>query len=174
MRLVNSGFGNGDEWDDQYDAMAEGWRMFLSNLRLHLTHFSGQSATTSLPGAVWPGTSDAAWARLCAGLGVEAEARIGDRVDVVAANAPELGGIVADVAPTRITLLLDNPAPGTAVIAAEAVGEVVQVSVWSYLYGTNAGAIDRTRPAALAILARRRNRCKARMTAIEPVATPPP
>jgi hypothetical protein len=44
------------------------------------------------------------------------------------------------VAPTRITLVIDNPTPGTALIAAEAMGDVVQVSVWSYLYGTSADA----------------------------------
>ena len=147
VRLVNSGFGNGDEWDDQYDAMTEGWKMFLTNLRLHLTHFAGRTATTSLPGAVWPGPSDTAWALLRAGLGIPAETSAGDRFDVQSAVAPSLGGIVADVAPTRITLLVDNPAPGTAFIAAEAMGDVVQVSVWSYLYGTEAdAAIERDEP----------------------------
>ncbi len=36
VRLVNSGFGSGEEWDGQYDGMAEGWLLFLENLRLHL------------------------------------------------------------------------------------------------------------------------------------------
>jgi hypothetical protein len=140
VRLVNSGFGNGGEWDDQYNAMTEGWRMFLVNLRLHLTHFAGQAATTSLPGAVWTGPSDTAWAKLCTELRVPAAPVEGDRLDVRAADAPPLGGTVADVAPTRITLLLDSPAPGVAVIAAEAMGDVVQVSVWSYLHGATADA----------------------------------
>lgn len=34
VRLVNSGFGSGAEWDDQYDGMREGWLLFLTNLRL--------------------------------------------------------------------------------------------------------------------------------------------
>jgi uncharacterized protein YndB with AHSA1/START domain len=140
VRLVNSGFGNGDEWDDQYDAMTEGWKMFLTNLRLHLGHFAGQTAATSLPGAVWPGTSDSAWARLCAELGIPADPIVGDRLDLNATDGPALGGIVADVASTRITLVVDNPAPGTALIAAEAMGDVAQVSVWSYLYGPIADA----------------------------------
>jgi uncharacterized protein YndB with AHSA1/START domain len=32
VRLVNSGFGSGQEWDGQYDGMTEGWKLFLSNL----------------------------------------------------------------------------------------------------------------------------------------------
>lgn len=147
VRLVNSGFGNGDGWDDQYDAMTEGWKMFLSNLRLHLTHFPGLAATTSMPGATWSGTSEAAWARLCRELGIPAEPSVGDRLDARVADGPALGGTIADVATSRITVLLDDPAPGTALIAAEAMGDVTQVSVWSYLYGADAGVVvDRDEP----------------------------
>ena len=34
VRLVNSGFGSGAPWDDQYDQMHDGWRLFLLNLQL--------------------------------------------------------------------------------------------------------------------------------------------
>jgi len=128
---------------DQYDAMTEGWRMFLANLQLHLTHFAGQTVTPSLPRAVWPGPSHTAWARLCTELGIPAETSPGDRLDLRPADGLALRGTVADAAPTRITLLLDSPAPGTAFISAEAMGDVVQVSVWSYLYCTNADAVTK-------------------------------
>lgn len=141
VRLVNSGFGDGGEWDDQFDAMTDGWKMFLTNLQLHLTHFAGQSASASLPGAVWPGAGDAAWAKLCAGLGIATKPSEGDRLEARVPDGPSLSGVVAEVTPTRVTVLLDSPAPGTAFIAAEGMGEVVQVSVWSYLYGTEAEAI---------------------------------
>ena len=143
VRLVNSGFGSGGEWDDQYGAMTEGWKMFLSNLRLHLIHFSGQSATASLPTATWPETGEAAWAKLRAALEVPTEIVVGDRLDVSAASALALGGFVAEVTPSRISLVVDDPAPGTALIAAEAMGDVAQVSVWSYLYGPDADAAVR-------------------------------
>lgn len=54
-------------------------------------------------------------------------------------SAPTLAGTVADAAPWRVALLLDQPSPGTAILAVEGHGEQVEVSVWSYLYG-NAGA----------------------------------
>ena len=140
VRLVNSGFGDGGEWDDQYDAMTEGWKMFLANLRLHMIHFAGQAATASLPGGSWTGTGDAAWAKLCAALGIPNDVGVGDRVDVSAADAPPLGGVVAEVEPSLIMLVTDHPAPGTALIATEEVGDSVQVSVWSYLYGDDGRA----------------------------------
>ena len=55
VRLVNTGFGSGDDWDGQYDGMSEGWQLFLLNLKLHLEHFRGQTATALLPTAMWAG-----------------------------------------------------------------------------------------------------------------------
>jgi DNA-binding transcriptional ArsR family regulator len=98
VRLVNSGFGSGEEWDGQYDAMTEGWQLFLLNLKLHLEHFAGQNATSVLPTALWAG-------------------------------------------PRRLALVLDTPAPGTAFLAAEGVGDHVGVSIWSYLYGPESAAL---------------------------------
>ena len=41
VALVNSGFGEGADWDRDYDGMAGGWPLFLENLRLVRTHFPG-------------------------------------------------------------------------------------------------------------------------------------
>jgi uncharacterized protein YndB with AHSA1/START domain len=141
VRLVNTGFGSGAEWDAQYDGMDEGWRLFLLNLRLHLQHFSGQTATPLLPGAMWPGPRADAWRRLIEALGLPRPLEVGDRVDVIAPGAPALAGTVVDVAPSRLALLLDGPAPGTAFLAVEGEGEQVGVSVWSYLYGPEAADV---------------------------------
>jgi len=35
VRLVVSGFVSGSDWDDQYDAMTDGWQMFMFNLQQH-------------------------------------------------------------------------------------------------------------------------------------------
>ena len=71
VRLINSGFGSGDEWDAQYDATEAGWRLFLYNLRLYLTHFPGQPCASILvngirrPGApgLWRARGDLGLAR---------------------------------------------------------------------------------------------------------------
>lgn len=142
VRLVNSGFGTGEEWDAQYDAMKEGWRLFLLNLRLHLAHFPGRDATSMLPMAMWPGTQLEVWERLAAALGLAAEPTVGQRVRLAAgADGPVLAGTVVEAASWRLALLVDEPAPGTAFVAAEAVGPAVGVSVWAYLYGDEAPAL---------------------------------
>ncbi|HEY5848122.1 MAG TPA: SRPBCC domain-containing protein [Microlunatus sp.] len=135
VRLVNSGFGSGDEWDAQYDGMTEGWQLFLLNLKLHLTHFAGQTATVMLPTAMWTGPREHAWADVIAALRLPAAPTVGERVNIASDGAPAMAGTVADVAPSRLALIVDEPAPGTALVAVEGTGDQVSVSIWSYLYG---------------------------------------
>lgn len=141
VRLVNSGFGAGDEWDDQYDAMESGWRIFLANLRLHLEYFGGRTGTPMLPMATWNGSRSDAWTRLTGDLGLDPSPSVGDRVEAIIEGGPSLGGAVADAAPSRMAVLLDHPAPGTLFLAVEGNGEQVQVSIWLYLYGDDSRAI---------------------------------
>ncbi|HEX3089104.1 MAG TPA: SRPBCC domain-containing protein, partial [Ilumatobacteraceae bacterium] len=140
VRLVNSGFGTGEEWDNQYDAMTDGWGLFLLNLKLHLAYFRGQTATASLPTAQWAGPRDEAWARLTNQLGIAPTPAVGDRIEANADDVPTLAGTVADVASWRLALAVEEPAPGTAIVAVEGNGDQVSVSIWSYLYGAD-GAV---------------------------------
>ena len=140
VRLVNDGFGTGGEHDAQYEGMTEGWRLFMLNLRLHLEHFAGQTATAVLPMALWAGPRSEAWAALAGGLGIPSVPVVGDRIEVTASDAPALAGTVVDVDPRWVALVLDRPAPGTAFLAVEGDGEHVTVSIWSYLYGPDAAA----------------------------------
>ena len=135
VRLVNSGFGSGDEWDAQYDGMAEGWPLFLRNLQLHLEHFGGRTATASLPGGMVDASQTDAFRTLADSLGISPDVGVGDRVDAAPADGLRLAGEIVDVEPHRIALLVDHPAPGTAFIAAERMGDQASLSVWAYLYG---------------------------------------
>lgn len=141
VRLVNTGFGSGADWDAQYDGLSEGWQLFLLNLQLHLQHFRGQVATAMLPLAMWDGTRPTTWAALTQALGIPASPRVGERLVVRSPGAPELSGTVVDAAPWRLALLLDHPRPGTAFLAVEGTGEQTAVSIWSYLYGPESSVV---------------------------------
>lgn len=141
VRLVNSGFGDGEPWDDQYDGMAEGWLLFLLNLQLHRKHFPGMRASSMLPMAMRPGPRLDAWSRLTAALGLPDDAAAGDRLAVSDPAMPPFAGEIVEIHPFRMAVLLDDPAPGTAFVAAEGYGDQVGVSVWSYLYGDDRDAI---------------------------------
>ncbi len=140
VRLVNFGFGSGDEWDAQYDGMSEGWPMFLRNLQLHLEHFAGQTATPALASGIWAGPRDEAWRTMTEGFGFSGAPAVGQRVEVSGGDSPTLTGTVVDTTPYRISLLIDQPAAGTGFVAVEDAGEHMSASVWLYLYGAD-GAV---------------------------------
>ena len=147
VRLVNSGFGEGNEWDAQYDAMVEGWGLFMSNLGLHLEHFGGQTAVSVLPTAMGISSRDEQWAGLTTALGISSAPKVGERIEANSPDAPPLAGTVVEAGPYRIALLLDEPAPGTAFVAVESFGEHAGASVWLYLYGADgAEAAERDGP----------------------------
>ena len=134
VRLINSGFGDGGEWDTQYDAMARGWSIFFTNLRLHLEYFAPLVATPSLPMAVWEMSLDDAWVRLTDHLDIPAEVEAGDRITVSGLGAPHLSGVVVKASKGWYSLLIDAPASGTGFISAESHGDMTAVSIWTYLY----------------------------------------
>jgi uncharacterized protein YndB with AHSA1/START domain len=151
VRLVNSGFGNGDEWDDQYDAMHEGWRLFMSNLREHLAHFAGQAADVILPMAVVSADPDQAWSELTSQLGLPDSPSVGDRVESQADGVPHLSGTVVELmgasdadTERKMLLVVDKPAPGTMFVAAENHGPMTALSIWNYLYGDDGKQANQT------------------------------
>ncbi len=147
VRLDNSGFGQGGEWDSQYDAMVDGWKTFLSNLQLHLEHFGGLTATSMLPTVMTDGPREQAWEDLVTALGIPAAPDVNQRIEVNSPDAPPLAGTVVAATPWRITLLVDQPAPGTGFVIVESCGDQIGASVWAYLYGDEgAEAVARDGP----------------------------
>jgi uncharacterized protein YndB with AHSA1/START domain len=48
MRLVNSGFREGAEWDNEYEGIDSGWRMAVALLKLYLENYYGTPRKTFL------------------------------------------------------------------------------------------------------------------------------
>lgn len=142
VRVVMSGFGPGDEFDKAIESVSSGWRTALADLRLYLTHFAGQHAAPITAASTIAGRSrDDVWAQLTGALGVPADPSPGDRIKVSADGATTLAGTVQESEPGIVTLLLDAPAPGLALIAAGGPGEEVFTFVRAHLFGTDAPAI---------------------------------
>jgi uncharacterized protein YndB with AHSA1/START domain len=139
VRLINSGFGEGVEWDEQYDATEAGWRLFLYNLRLYLTHFRGQPCASVLVNGKAPGPVARAFSELAATLGLPEGVAEGQRVAATAPGAPALAGVVERAAEGMLTLLLEQPASGVGFVVAEPVGDgAAHASVYLYLFGDGA------------------------------------
>ena len=147
VRLVNSGFDGSEEWDAQYDGMSEGWKLIMLNLKLHMEHFRGRTATASLPTTMWSGTRDEVWGAPTEALGIPQAPAVSERIEVTAPDAPALAVTVADAAERRVALLLDRPLPGTTFVAAERHGAAVAASIWCSLYrGDAVMVVERDEP----------------------------
>lgn len=130
VRLVNSGFGPGADWDAEYDGMQRGWAMFLQMLRLARTHFPGRPAAPVLASAQLANAPADAWPELLGALGMR-DAEPGTRTSGEAGPQP-LAGTVEWTAPQMRLLRLEAPARGLALLAAEPTVGGAYLSVWLY------------------------------------------
>jgi uncharacterized protein YndB with AHSA1/START domain len=150
VRLIQSGFGSGAEWDAEYDATEAGWRLFLYNLRLYLTHFPGQRCASVLVNGKAGGSPAEAFGELAGALGLPTGARQGERVAATAPGAPPLAGTVERAEPNMLTLLLEKPAPGVAFVVAEPAPDGgAHVSLYAYLFGEGAAEVAATEEPAV-------------------------
>jgi uncharacterized protein YndB with AHSA1/START domain len=142
VRLVMSGFGPGDDFEKAQESFGSGWRTALHDLRLYLTHFAGQVAAPITAGGVVEGhTRDEVWALLTSALGVPADCAPGDRIEADADGWAKLAGTVEIAEPGIVTMLLEEPAPGLALIGAGGPGDAVYTFVRAHLFGDGAPAI---------------------------------
>lgn len=150
VRLVHSLFTASDEWDDQLQSFEAGWPPFFQVLRLYLGRFSGQPCSPLRLMGKGSGSEPEAWGALTAALGLSG-AKPGERRTTPAAGAPPLAGVVEPRGEGRhaheLILLLDEPAPGVALLGAYTWGGSVHVAVSLYLFGDQApGAAARDEP----------------------------
>lgn len=150
---MNSGFGAEAEFDEQYDSTVTGWKVFLENLRLHVTHFVGRRARSATFVGGTPGPNASAWSALCAAVGVPRELSAGDRFETTA-GGPTLTGVIERVDRrddiVGYIAVLDGDQPGTAYIAAEGVGDEVGLRLFLYLYADDAEKVGDAWMAAIA------------------------
>ena len=149
VRVVHSLFASGDEWDDQLEGVEFGWPGFFRILRMYLTHFRGQPCSPLQVLSFAPEPASAAWGTLMNALGL-AGATAGERRSSPPSGAPPLAGTVqeaGDGSAHLMLLKLDEPAPGTALLAAHTMGGQVCLAVNLYLYGDRApAAVARDEP----------------------------
>jgi uncharacterized protein YndB with AHSA1/START domain len=154
VRLVNSGFGEGAEWDHEIESMTGGWKLFLHMLALSRTHFAGQPCASAIVNAFAPQPATEVWATLNQSLGLP-PAEVGQRVVANGSKTPPLAGTVVRKTPGMLTILLDQPTPGVAFILAEPWQDQTVAGLYLYLFGEQAAAtLARDEPAWRAWLER--------------------
>ena len=146
VRLVTSGFLSEADWQAEYDSTAEGWKLFLNNLRLYLLHFAGQPCAAMLVQRLSEVSQDDAWRLLTGSLGLPEAPTVGQQVGV--SNAPTLSGRVERFQSRLMTLLLDAPGRGIGVVGTESFDGRGFPMVYLYLFGTGAEETIRREEAA--------------------------
>jgi uncharacterized protein YndB with AHSA1/START domain len=153
VRLVTSGFFSEADWQAEYDGTAEGWKLFLNNLRLYLVHFAGQPCASMLVQQLSDVPTDEAWRRLTGSLGLPDAPSVGQQVRVL--NGPALRGRVERFESRLMTVLLDAPTRGIGVVGTESFAGKGFPMVYLYLFGAGAEeAIRRDQAAWLAWIER--------------------
>jgi len=152
LRLVHSGFGR-STWDDEYDSLNRGWRVFLQALR----HGLERHASVRWHGRTRIATADRPvediWGELFGGLGAPdalTGAREGDRLHLAAlpGDGPNATMLLADP-PWVACLALEPLADGLLAVFLEPAGDTCAATLMRFLYGEDGGspaahaAIDR-------------------------------
>lgn len=140
VRMVHSLFASTDDWDDQMEGFESGWPGFFDVLRIYLAHFAGMKAASFQAMVSVEGDHLAIWKRLTEQLTLTG-ANVDERRTTP--SSPEaLTGIVERTQQNGtlrvITLRLDAPAPGVAMIGTYAMDKAVNVSVCRFFYGNDA------------------------------------
>jgi uncharacterized protein YndB with AHSA1/START domain len=78
VRMVASGFGEGADWDHEYDGTYHGWDLFHKTMKHYLEQHRGQAAANVVLYAVLPVSPTEAWARLMSAEGLVKKGSLGD------------------------------------------------------------------------------------------------
>ncbi len=141
VRIVMSGFGEGDAWDRAIESFTGGWQQALTSLRLYLEHFRGEPVASVNAGEMVR-AAEGMWASLAGVLGLPSEPQPGDRIATAGPDTPALGGTVEDVGDGIVTLVLDEPARGIGLIGVGGPGgDELFVTVRAQFFGPDAAPV---------------------------------
>jgi uncharacterized protein YndB with AHSA1/START domain len=97
LRLVHSGFGHGDAWDNEIEGITEGWQAELRSLRHYLERHRGRDRRAARALTTTAVSRDAAWAKLLGPGGftlTPTELKEGERYEVVVPGGRRYTGTV--------------------------------------------------------------------------------
>jgi uncharacterized protein YndB with AHSA1/START domain len=141
VKIVTSAFGVGADWENEFfHDMSAGWAPMLDNLRVYLTHFPGQTATSMWVTAAFPVSQTEAIDAAREAFGF---AQVGDTF-----HARDAKGRVERSGERHFFLQFDAPIPGYASFWSHPQEQGAGVAMQSYLFSPDAAAyVEREQPA---------------------------
>jgi uncharacterized protein YndB with AHSA1/START domain len=107
LRLVQSGV-LGDDWETEYDALNEGWGVYLYKLAEYLKYFRGRTATPIFAAQPQAGDPEQVQAGFRRALGLADQVAEGEKVRVTPDRLAPLEGVVDYRSPTVLGLRTDD------------------------------------------------------------------
>jgi uncharacterized protein YndB with AHSA1/START domain len=106
VRMVASGFGEGADWDHEYDGTYHGWDLYHSTLKHYLENHRGKSANNVVIYAMFSISREEAWDRLMSPEGFLKEGNaqdlaVGAPFRFVTARDDVFAGVVRSFVPAR-------------------------------------------------------------------------
>lgn len=106
LRVVSSGFGSGEDWDELLEAYGEGWDFELRGLRHYLERHRGRDRVVAWARAPYTVSHEEAWARITSPGGWFGERGLrelaeGRRYSARTASGHDLAGVVHNWQPPR-------------------------------------------------------------------------
>ena len=147
VRLVQSGFGEGDAWDDHYDGTDMGWRFFLNALRHYLEHHRGQERRMVSERRPARGGPAVPWKRLWSAEGF----RPSPPVEKLSPGGPfelrldgeTLRGTVDFIRmPSHFWGTVDSLEGATLLVEMEPGRDRIHCGIWLSTYGLPAGRVE--------------------------------
>ncbi|KUI36009.1 ATPase [Mycobacterium sp. IS-1590] len=140
IRMVHSLFTERDDWDDELESFETGWPGFYEVLKVYLADFPGARSALVHAAADSPAGELQVWKRLTEALRI-AGADVGELRET-APDVPRLAGVVnrihQDGRARLITMRIEQPAAGVALVGACTVGERAHTTISIYFYGDDA------------------------------------
>jgi uncharacterized protein YndB with AHSA1/START domain len=97
LRLVQSGFFDGDDWESEYKNVGKGWDLFLHNLAEYFHHFAGLPVVNVVAAGFTALDVEEVWTRYRRELGIDQAVTVGERVQLRPDGVEGIDGVV-DVA----------------------------------------------------------------------------
>jgi uncharacterized protein YndB with AHSA1/START domain len=149
LRLVNSGFVAGEEWENEYfDSTNYGWTFMLANLRHYLERHRGTPRRVAWPRIKIEMPREVAYERLLAPDGLFRDTSLaglkpGERFGLRASTEETLTGRVEFMAPPRgFCLMVENLNEALLWLSIEGSGGHHEAGLWLSAYGLPQSEVD--------------------------------
>jgi len=152
VRLVNSGFGAGPDWDDEFHMTNGGWQYFLEHLRVYVDHHCGKPRDLISFRDTVPFSHTGAFARLIGADGLSRDRALeqcpaGGRYETSTAHGDRISGVVLSASPEtgQMGLTIEQLEHAVLFLEMEPAKTGTRAGFWLSTYGLPASDLEAAR-----------------------------